>query len=61
MTVDQGVAREQWDATNYAAKDNLLRVVREEAEAFFALAEVPRTGSLPRPRGTGRFVTSSGI
>jgi NADPH:quinone reductase-like Zn-dependent oxidoreductase len=38
---DQDLAREQWDATNYAAKDNLLRVVREEAESFFALAEVP--------------------
>jgi uncharacterized protein (TIGR03083 family) len=29
----------EWDATNYAAKDNLLRVVRAEAEGFFALAE----------------------
>jgi len=28
-----------WDATNYAAQDNLLRVVRLEAEALFALAE----------------------
>ena len=32
-------SREQWDATNYAAKDNLLRVVRAEAEAFFALVD----------------------
>jgi uncharacterized protein (TIGR03083 family) len=30
-----------WDATNYAAKDNLLRVVRHEAEQMFALAEAP--------------------
>jgi uncharacterized protein (TIGR03083 family) len=29
----------EWDATTYAAKDNLLRVVRTEAERFFALAE----------------------
>jgi uncharacterized protein (TIGR03083 family) len=30
-----------WDATNYAAKDNLLRVVRREAEQMFAMAEAP--------------------
>lgn len=30
-----------WDATNYAAKDNLLRVVRREAEQMFALASAP--------------------
>jgi uncharacterized protein (TIGR03083 family) len=29
----------EWDATDYAAKGNLLRVVRTEADAFFALAE----------------------
>jgi uncharacterized protein (TIGR03083 family) len=51
MTVEQGVAREQWDATNYAAKDNLLRVVREEAEAFFALAEVPENWESPTTSG----------
>ena len=28
--------RAQWDATNPASKDNLLRVVREEAERMFA-------------------------
>lgn len=41
MGTDQDVSRTEWDATNFAAKDNLLRVVREEAENFFALAEVP--------------------
>jgi len=30
-----------WDATNYAAKDNLLRVVRREAEQMFVMAEAP--------------------
>jgi uncharacterized protein (TIGR03083 family) len=50
-TMDQGVSREQWDATNYAAKDNLLRVVREEAEAFFARAEVPENWELPTSSG----------
>lgn len=29
----------EWDATTYDAKDNLLRVVRREADQFFALAE----------------------
>jgi len=28
----------EWDATNYAAKENLLRIVRLEAEALFRLA-----------------------
>ncbi len=28
----------EWDATTYAAKDNLLRVVRREAEQFFTMA-----------------------
>ena len=31
----------QWDATTFDAKDNLLSVVRTEAEAMFALAERP--------------------
>jgi uncharacterized protein (TIGR03083 family) len=29
----------EWDATDYAAKENLLRVVRLEAEALFQMAE----------------------
>jgi uncharacterized protein (TIGR03083 family) len=49
--VDQGVRREEWDASNPAAKDNLLRVVREEAEAFFALAEVPENWEAPTASG----------
>jgi uncharacterized protein (TIGR03083 family) len=44
-------SREQWDATNYAAKDNLLRVVREEAETFFGLAEVPENWHSPTTSG----------
>jgi uncharacterized protein (TIGR03083 family) len=51
MSTDQDVSREQWDATNYAAKDNLLRVVREEAESFFALAEVPENWEAPTSSG----------
>jgi uncharacterized protein (TIGR03083 family) len=50
-TQDRDVSREQWDATNYAAKDNLLRVVREEAENFFALVEVPENWESPTTSG----------
>jgi uncharacterized protein (TIGR03083 family) len=50
-TVDKELAREQWDATNFAAKDNLLRVVREEAESFFAFAEVPENWQAPTSSG----------
>jgi uncharacterized protein (TIGR03083 family) len=49
-TVEQDVSGEQWNATNYAAKDNLLRIVREEAEAFFALAE-PSNWNSPTTSG----------
>jgi uncharacterized protein (TIGR03083 family) len=32
-----------WNATTYEGKDTVLRVVREQAGRFFALAEVPET------------------
>ena len=50
-TIEQGISREEWDATNYASKDNLLRVVREEAEAFFALTENPDNWEMPTASG----------
>jgi len=50
-TATQGVVREQWDATNSAAKDNLLSTVRQEAESFFALAEVPENWQSPTASG----------
>lgn len=31
----------EWDASTYEAKDNLLRVVRHEANGFFALVDKP--------------------
>ncbi len=35
-----------WDATSYAAKDNLLRVLRREADALFEMAaNGPWTGA----------------
>jgi uncharacterized protein (TIGR03083 family) len=37
----------EWDATSYAAKDNLLRVVRHEADRFFALAGAPGAWEAP--------------
>ena len=48
-----------WDATDYAAKDNVLRVVRLEAEALFGMAEATTPGPR-RPRArSGRSATSS--
>jgi len=37
----------EWDATTYEAKDNLLRVVRHEADRFFALAQAPGVWEAP--------------
>ena len=44
-------ARAQWDATNPASKDNLLRVVREQAERMLQLAEVPENWEMSTPCG----------
>jgi uncharacterized protein (TIGR03083 family) len=41
----------QWDATNPASKENLLRVVREEAERVFALASAPENWAQPTASG----------
>lgn len=53
-SAEQDTSHSQWDATNFAAKDNLLRVVREEAEGFFALAEKPENWESPTPAGHWR-------
>ena len=37
----------EWDATTFDAKDNLLRVVRHEADRFFALAQAPGAWEAP--------------
>jgi uncharacterized protein (TIGR03083 family) len=50
-TVAPEQSREQWDATNYAAKDNLLRVVRAEAQRFFAFADDPKNWESPTASG----------
>src|SRR5215813_2271153 len=36
-----------WDATSYEAKDNLLRVVRREADRLFTMAETPGAWEAP--------------
>ena len=36
-----------WDATNYESKDNLLRVVRQQAEGMFAMAGAPDAWERP--------------
>ena len=45
----------EWDATTYEAKDTLLRVVRREADRFFALIQVPGAWEAPTacPRQSG--------
>ena len=54
MSIAEKDAHAQWDATNFAAKDNLLRVVREEAEGFFDIAEKPENWDSPTPAGHWR-------
>jgi uncharacterized protein (TIGR03083 family) len=44
-------ARAEWDATNPASKDNLLRVVREQEERMLQLAEVPENWEKSTPCG----------
>lgn len=50
MTTAAGVD-ERWDATKYAAKDNLLGVVRREADALFRLAEIEGNWEAPTRSG----------
>jgi len=54
MSIAEQDTQAQWDATNFAAKANLLRVVREEAEGFFDIAEQPDTWDSPTPAGHWR-------
>ena len=54
MSIAEQDAPAQWDATNFAAKDNLLRVVREEAKGFFDIAEKPDNWDSPTPAGHWR-------
>src|SRR5215475_2831602 len=38
---ERGTAMSEWNAMTYEGKDTILRVVREQAEQMFALAEQP--------------------
>jgi uncharacterized protein (TIGR03083 family) len=42
-----GVIMNDWDATHYVAKDNVLRVVRREADALFELARCADSWNSP--------------
>ena len=47
----------EWDVTSYAAKDNLLRVLRQEADALFEMAENgPWTAATACPEWEARDV-----
>jgi uncharacterized protein (TIGR03083 family) len=50
-TQQQTFDKALWDATNYACKDNLLRIIREEAERVFALAAPPENWEGPTSSG----------
>jgi uncharacterized protein (TIGR03083 family) len=51
------VVMSEWDVTNYAAKDNLLAVLRQEADAVFELAEYgPWTATTACPQWEARDI-----
>jgi uncharacterized protein (TIGR03083 family) len=41
----------EWNATSYEGKDNLLRIVKNEAAAFFELVDVPERWEAPTASG----------
>src|SRR6185437_16128378 len=43
----RGTAMSAWNAMTYEGKDTILRVVREEAERMFAMAEAPGAWEAP--------------
>jgi uncharacterized protein (TIGR03083 family) len=45
------ISRAEWDATRFAAKENLLRIVNKEAQEFFTLAEAPENWKMPTAAG----------
>jgi hypothetical protein len=50
-TTLESTDRARWDATNAANKDNLLRVIRDEAERMLAYAEAPANWEGPTASG----------
>jgi uncharacterized protein (TIGR03083 family) len=49
MTTD--ISESEWNATRFAAKENLLRIVQKEAHDFFALAGAPENWKMPTAAG----------
>ncbi|MBA2366844.1 MAG: hypothetical protein H0V77_10390 [Actinobacteria bacterium] len=45
------ISQTEWNATTFAAKENLLRIVQKEAQAFFTLAEAPENWKMPTAAG----------
>jgi uncharacterized protein (TIGR03083 family) len=45
------VATQEWNAMDPAAKDNVLRIVKQEAKGFFDLIEVPEHWEAPTASG----------
>jgi uncharacterized protein (TIGR03083 family) len=45
------ISQTEWDATRFAAKENLLRIVQKEAQEFFSLAEAPENWKMPTAAG----------
>ena len=45
------ISQTEWDATRFAAKENLLRIVQKEAQEFFTLAEARETWKMPTAAG----------
>ncbi len=45
------ISQVEWNATTFVAKENLLRIVQKEAQAFFTLAEVPENWKMPTAAG----------
>lgn len=45
------ISKAEWDATRFAAKDNLLRIVEKEAQVFFTLADAPENWKMPTTAG----------
>jgi uncharacterized protein (TIGR03083 family) len=45
------ISQAEWNATTFVAKENLLRIVQKEAQAFFTLAEMPENWKMPTAAG----------
>lgn len=51
MTAPTDTEAGKWDATTWAGRDTILRVVKEQAAGFYELAEVPQNWESPTASG----------